>query len=185
MSVIANTERKNDTADKDLDKFLCFLLNNKSYAINIACIKEIMEHTDITPIPMMPEFFHGAINLRGSVVPVIDISSRLGMGTSKISKRSCIVIVEVEVGGEHLDVGVVVDTVSEVADIPPESIENAPSFGGRLHTEFMHGMGKLDEKFVILLNINRILSLEDMEMLKEVSDMSVKEHETQDSMDSQ
>ena len=171
MSTVANSKLETVTQDEDLDKYLCFLLNDKSYAINISCIKEIMEHTEITPIPMMPEFFRGAINLRGSVVPVIDISNRLGLGVSQISKRSCIVIVEVETDDEHLDAGVMVDAVSEVADIPSENIEKTPSFGGRLHTEFMHGMGKLDQRFVILLNVNRILSMTDIEILKDISDM--------------
>jgi purine-binding chemotaxis protein CheW len=181
MSAMIKTARQEVKTAEEMDKYLCFLLNNKSYAINISRVKEIMEHTEITPIPMMPEFFRGAINLRGSVVPVIDISNRLGMGASQISKRTCIVIIEVETDDEHLDVGVMVDAVSEVADIPSEHIEQAPSFGGRLETEFMHGMGKLNDNFVILLNVDRILSMEDVEMLKEIGDLSVTEPDAQDS----
>ena len=173
MSAIERTRQAELVVEEDLTKYLCFLLNNKSYAINISCVKEIMEHTEVTPIPMMPEFFRGAINLRGSGVPVLDISIRLGMGASQISKRSCIVIVEVEVNEERLDVGVMVDAVSEVTEILSSNIEKVPSFGGHLQTDFMHGMGKVNEKFVIILNVDRIFSMEDLEKLSEVSSMSI------------
>lgn len=178
MNSLVKTDEIHNSVEEELNKYLCFLLNNRSYAINISCIKEIMEHTEITPIPMMPEFFLGAINLRGAVVPVIDISNRLGMGTSQITRRSCIVIVEVKSGNEKLDVGVMVDAVSEVADMPEVNIEPPPSLGGQLRTEFMRGVGKLNEKFVILLNMNRILSMADVELLKELGEISAADHLT-------
>ena len=132
-------------------KYLTFLLGKKSYAISILKIKEILEYGEVTPIPRMPDFICGAINLRGKLVPVIDLLERLGNGKSEIEKRSCIVIVEMKYAEEVLSIGVIVDAVSKVMDFKQSDIEAAPSFGGALETDFIEGMGKVDEDFVIIL----------------------------------
>ena len=146
-------------------KYLTFLLGDKSYAISILKIKEILEYGSITPIPKMPDFICGAINLRGKLVPVIDLMERLGNGKSDIGKRSCIVIVEMKFSHETLSIGIIVDAVSKVMDFKKSEIEPAPSFGGYVDTDFIDGMGKVDEEFVIILNIDRVLSLNDLALL--------------------
>jgi purine-binding chemotaxis protein CheW len=160
---------KNDelaTAQQDLVmKYLTFLLGDKSYAISILKIKEIIEYGVVTPIPRMPEFICGAINLRGSVVPVIDLQERLGKGKSDITNRSCIVIIEMQFSSETLNIGVIVDAVSRVMDLKASEIERAPSFGGAIETDFIEGMGKVNEEFVVILNVDRVLSLDNLNIL--------------------
>ena len=156
------------SAQQDLVmKYLTFLLGDKSYAISILKIKEILEYGSITPIPRMPDFVCGAIYLRGRVVPVVDLLERLGNGKSEVGKRSCIVIVEMKFSNETLSIGVVVDAVSKVVDIKNSDIEAAPSFGGAVETDFIEGMGKLNDEFVVILNIDRVLSLDDLALLSE------------------
>ncbi len=155
-----------------LNKYLCFMLGDKRFAANILRIKEIMEHMEVTTIPMMPEFLCGVTNLRDSVVPVIDLGKRLGMDAVSIGRRTCIVIMEVAVHGASIDVGIMVDAVNQVADIAPNEIESAPSFGGNISTEFIEGMGKVGGVFVVLLNIDRLLSLDDLALLRDAGKMA-------------
>ena len=135
------------------------------FAISILGIKEIIEYGNLTTVPMMPDFIRGVINLRGAVVPVVDMSARFGRTASEVTRRSCIVIIEVETDEEKQDVGVVVDSVSEVLEIPAAEIEPAPSFGARIRADFISGMGKVNGKFVIILNADRVLSVDEMAML--------------------
>jgi len=118
---------------------------------------------------MMPPFIRGVINLRGSVVPVIDLSCRFGNQVTEISKRTCIVIVEVQDGDFRHDIGIMVDAVSEVIEIPSGEIEPPPSFGAKIRADFIHGMGKVAGKFVIILNIVRVLSVDEIAMLAKVA----------------
>lgn len=174
MNQLVDTNKEVATAQQDLVmKYLTFILGNKSYAISILKIKEILEYGTITPIPKMPDFICGAINLRGKLVPVIDLLERLGNGKSEIEKRSCIVIVEMNFGNETLNIGVIVDAVSKVMDFKKSDIEAAPSFGGSVDTDFIEGMGKVEEDFVIILNIDRVLSLDDLTLLASSKDVSV------------
>lgn len=163
-----NSSPTTDSARKDLHKYLCFLLGDKTYGISILRVEEIIEYTEIIPIPKMPDFICGAINLRGHVVPVVDIACRLSMERTTISKRTCIIVVEICIGNEAIEVGMLVDAVSQVANIPPGSIDPPPSFGGNLDTAFMQGMGKVNDCFVILLNVDCVLSLTDINMLSQV-----------------
>jgi len=146
-------------------KYLTFLLGDKSYAISILKIKEILEYGAVTSIPKMPDFICGAINLRGQIVPVIDLLERLGNGKSDVGKRSCIVIVEMKFSNETLNIGIIVDAVSKVMDFKNSEIEPAPSFGGAVDTDFIEGMGKLEDEFVVILNIDQVLSLNDLALL--------------------
>ena len=151
---------------EDFRKYLTFVLASETYGLSIRAIREIVEYGEVTPIPMMPDFIAGAINLRGRAVPVIDLATRLGGVRSEVSRRTCIVVVELELGGEALTVGVIVDAVSRVLDLLPEQIERAPSFGGHVRTDFIEGMGKVnDGEFVILLDIAKVLSMEDLKWL--------------------
>jgi purine-binding chemotaxis protein CheW len=118
---------------------------------------------------MMPEFIRGVINLRGAVVPVIDLSCRFGRARTEAARRTCVVIIEVRQGGETQDVGVMVDAVNEVLAIPAAEIEPAPAFGAKIRTDFIEGMGKVGGRFVIILAIDKVLSVEEMSMLSNVS----------------
>ncbi|MGD0958195.1 MAG: chemotaxis protein CheW [Methylomonas sp.] len=145
-------------------QYLTFVLNGELFAIGILNIKEIIDFGDLTKVPMMPPFVSGVINLRGSVVPVIDLSARFGKGATQILKRTCIVIVEtVSVGGDESevrqDIGVIVDAVNEVIDIQGGEIEPPPAFGARIRPDFISGMAKTGNGFIILLNVNQVLSV--------------------------
>jgi purine-binding chemotaxis protein CheW len=150
-----------------IQQYLTFVLSGEVFAIGILSIKEIIEYTHLTAVPMTPEYVRGVINLRGAVVPVLDLSVRFGKQSSPVTKRTCIVIIEIDAGGEHHDIGVVVDTVNAVLDIPASEIEPPPSFGTRIRTDFIQGMAKVNGKFVILLDVNQILATEEMLALTE------------------
>ncbi|MCE4557769.1 chemotaxis protein CheW [Roseateles cellulosilyticus] len=153
-------------AVSDPTQFLTFMLGGEMFAIGILAIKEIIEYQSLTEVPMMPASVRGVINLRGAVVPVMDLLARFGRPSSDITKRSCIVIVEVQVrDGERVEnqvVGIIVDSVSEVLDIAPADIEPPPSFGTRIRGDFIQGMGKVKGKFVILLDLNQVLALDEL-----------------------
>ena len=149
-------------------QYLTFSLGGEMFAVGILNVKEIIEYGHLTEIPMMPAFIRGVINLRGAVVPVIDLSARFGGKSTEIARRTCIVIVEVADDEIRQDVGILVDAVSEVLDIPPAEIEPAPSFGARIRADFIHGMGKVAGKFVIILSIDKVLSVEEIAQLASV-----------------
>lgn len=146
-------------------QYLTFLLSGDMYALGILHIKEIIEYGGLTTVPMMPAFVRGVINLRGSVVSVIDPAVRFGREPSPVTRRSCIVIVEILTETEKHEIGIVVDSVSAVLEIPDDQIEPAPAFGAKIRTDFIKGMGKVHDKFVILLDANRVLSVEEMSEL--------------------
>jgi len=153
---------------KEEDQFLTFVLGAEMFAIDILGIKEIIEYGNLTTVPMMPDFIRGVINLRGAVVPVVDLSARFGRDTSPVTRRTCIVIIEADGAGERHDIGVVVDAVSEVLEIPESEIEPPPSFGANIRADFISGMGKVKDKFVIILNANKVLSVDEMAILSGV-----------------
>ena len=152
-------------ADDSPQQYLTFSLGGEVFALGILNVKEIIEFGHITEIPMMPAFIRGVINLRGAVVPVIDLSARFGGSSSTVSRRTCIVIVELGDGEERQDLGVIVDAVNEVLEIPRADIEPPPSFGARIRADFIQGMGKVDGHFVIILNVERVLSTEEITLL--------------------
>src|SRR5690554_5154736 len=147
-------------------QYLSFQLQGEAFAIGILHIKEIIEYGQITAVPMMPKFLRGVINLRGAVVPVIDLNARFGREPSTIGKRTCIVIVEVGTEEQSQVLGMVVDAVNAVLDIPKEALEPAPTFGTGIRTDFIAAMGKLEQGFLIILNLDRILSWQDLQALK-------------------
>lgn len=153
------------TAEHDQQQYLTFNLGGEVFAIGILAIKEIIEYGNLTEVPMMPDFIRGVINLRGAVVPVVDLSARFGRKETKITRRTCIVIIEMQADGERQDVGVIVDAVNEVLEILPQDIEPPPAFGARIRTDFISGMGKVDGKFVIVLNVNKVLSMDELAQL--------------------
>ena len=146
----------------DAHQYLTFTLAGEMYAVGILNVKEIIEYGNLTEIPMMPSFIRGVINLRGAVVPVVDLAARFGGKPSDVQRRTCIVIIEVQQEDAKHDLGIMVDAVSEVLEIPGSEIEPAPSFGAKIRADFIAGMGKVDGKFVIILEIQRVLSVDEM-----------------------
>ena len=146
-------------------QFLTFMLGEEQFAVGILHIKEIIEYGSLATVPMMPDCVRGVINLRGAVVPVMDLSARFGRAPSAISKRSCIVIVEVasmDGGGGKQVLGMLVDAVNAVVEIAAGDIEPAPAFGTRIRPDFIAGIGKFNARFVILLDIEHVLSGEEI-----------------------
>ncbi|MEO6422909.1 MAG: chemotaxis protein CheW [Candidatus Nitrotoga sp.] len=170
MGALVKKEIHAVVSQQEEGQFLTFLIGGEMFAISILGIKEIIEYGSLTTVPMMPDFIRGVINLRGAVVPVVDLSARFGRKSSEITRRSCIVILEVEADGEKQDVGVVVDSVLEVLAIAASEIEPPPSFGAMIRTDFISGMGKVSGKFVIILQADRVLSVDEMAMLTQATD---------------
>jgi purine-binding chemotaxis protein CheW len=146
-------------------QYLTFLLAGEVFAIGILGIKEIIEYEAVTAVPMMPAYMRGVINLRGAVVPVADLGLRFGKSSSEVTKRTCIVIVELEMNEERQVFGLVVDAVNAVVDIPAAEIEPPPTFGSRIRADFIFGMGKVGGRSVIILNVDHVLAAEEMEVL--------------------
>jgi purine-binding chemotaxis protein CheW len=157
----AAKEREGD----EQDQYLTFRLREETFAMAILGVKEIIEFGTLTPVPMMPECVRGVINLRGRVVPVIDLAVRFGREQTVPNRRTCVVIVEVGTEDERQDLGVVVDAVNQVVEIPAQDIEPAPGFGTKVRAEFIAGMGKLNGDFVIILDMAKVLSPEDLAAL--------------------
>jgi purine-binding chemotaxis protein CheW len=149
-------------------QYLTFVVGGETYGIGILGIKEILEYGTITRVPLMPETIRGVINLRGSVVPVVDLSARFGGAPTEATKRSCVVILEMEHEEGRETVGMLVDNVNEVLEIAPQDIEPAPSFGARIRTDFIAGMARVEELFVILLDVDHVLSMDELAALAEV-----------------
>jgi len=147
-------------------QYLTFFVAGERYAVAILDVKEIIEVGQMTRVPMTPDYIRGVINLRGSVVAVVDLGVRLGKGRSGLSKRSCIVLVEVESHGERQQLGMLVDEVNEILEIPTSHLQPAPDFGTHIRTDFIRAMGRVDEQFMILLDINHVLSVEELARLK-------------------
>lgn len=149
-------------------QYLTFVLGAETFAIGIMAIKEIIEYSSLTEVPMMPTYVRGVINLRGAVVPVLDLPVRFGKAASAVSKRTCIVIIEVVLGSERHTLGLVVDAVNAVLDIPTSEIEPPPAFGASIRTEFIRGMVKVNSKFVILLDVDHALAADEVQALTEI-----------------
>ncbi len=146
-------------------QYLTFTLGEEDFALDISQVREVLNYTTITRVPRMPQFLSGVINLRGNVVPVIDLRMKLGMNAIKITSDSCIVIVEVFIDGEMTQMGALTDSVKEVIDLDPGQISPAPRLGTQIKSEFIKGMGTLGEKFLIILDIDRILSDDELAMV--------------------
>lgn len=168
---------KRQNSSVETQQFLTFLLAGEPYAINILVIKEIIEYGSLTSVPLMPEFIRGVLNLRGQVLPVIDLAARFGRDPAEIARRTCIIIVEMDNDGDRQDVGVVVDSVSEVMDISASAIQPPPAFGAKIRADFIEGMVEVDGKFIIILNVNRVLSLDEMALLASLENEAPQETE--------
>ena len=139
-------------------KYLTFALGPEEYGLEILKVREIIGYMDITAVPQTPSYVKGVINLRGQVIPVIDLRAKFGMDTAETTEQTCIIVVEITQGGRKFNTGIVVDHVQEVLDIAGENIEEAPQFGSSVDTSFILGMGKVGETVKILLDIDKVLS---------------------------
>lgn len=143
-------------------QFLTFTLDGEIFALEIDRVREVMDFTAVTRVPRTPDYMRGVINLRGLVVPVVDLRLKLGMSRTEKSVNTCIIITEVTVDGETQVIGAMADSVQEVLDLEPSQIEPPPRIGTHLNTEFLKGMGKHDDQFVIILDMDRSFSAEDL-----------------------
>ncbi|HEY6872325.1 MAG TPA: chemotaxis protein CheW [Geobacteraceae bacterium] len=143
-------------------QYLTFTLAEELFALDIAKVREVLDYTAVTRVPGTPEFMRGVINLRGSVVPVVDMRLKFGMPATERGVNTCIIIVEVAVDGETTVLGAMADAVQEVLELEPDLIEPPPRIGTRLNIEFIRGMGKRDEAFLIILDIDRVFSLDEL-----------------------
>jgi len=144
------------------NQYLTFELDGEIFALEIAKVREVLDFTTVTRVPKMPAFMRGVINLRGSVVPVVDMRLKFGLPPADRTVNTCIIIVEIEMDGEMVALGALADSVKEVVELEAAEIEPAPRIGARLGTEFIRGMGKREEGFLILLDINRVFSNEEL-----------------------
>ena len=138
-------------------KYLTFALANEEYGLEILKVREIIGYMEITAVPQTPAYVKGVINLRGQVIPVVDLRAKFGMETTDITEQTCIIVVEIGQGQHSFSTGIVVDHVEEVLDIAGDNIEEAPKFGSAVNTDFILGMGKIGESVKILLDIDRVL----------------------------
>lgn len=150
-------------------QFLTFRLDAETFAIDVRQVREILDVTQITCVPQMPAYMLGVINLRGNVVPVIDLRLKFGMPALVTDRDNCIIVIEVDFAGETTVVGARADAVSEVLDLPQDAITPPPRLGTELRNEFIRGMGKKDEGFIILLDIDHIFSSDELVLLQEVA----------------
>lgn len=157
-------EKRNET-----NQYLTFRLGEETFALEIGKVREVLDFTTVTRVPRVPDFMRGVINLRGSVVPVIDLRLKFGMSATEKTVRTCVIIAEVCLEGETTVLGALADSVQEVLDLEPEQIEEAPRLGTRMDTEFIRGMGKRGEQFIILLDIDRVFSAGEIDSLSQVN----------------
>lgn len=160
-----------DTNELELavqQQYLTYFLAEEEYGINIQKVKEIIEYTAITKVPKVPRWIRGVINLRGNVVPVVDLAVRFGLEERPITKTTCIIIVEVQQETEKAVMGVIADAVNQVIALNAEEIEEPPAFGTRIRLEYLAGMGKLGKKFALILNIDRVLSATELLTVSEL-----------------
>jgi purine-binding chemotaxis protein CheW len=148
-------------------QYLTFKLDEEVFALDVAKVKEILEYSTVTKVPQTPDFMRGVINLRGSVVPVIDLRLKFGMTATEQTVNTCIIVAEVDMEGETILLGALADSVQEVNEMEPGQIEAAPHIGTRLNTDFIKGMGKQDNHFVMILDIDRVFTSEELQTVQE------------------
>lgn len=164
---------KGEEVDEVIDKinqYLTFTLGEEDFALDIGKVREVLDYTTITKVPRMPEFLRGVINLRGNVVPVIDLRYKLGMGTIEQSVDTCIVIVEIIIDDDLTHIGALADSVKEVIDLDPSQISPPPKLGIRINNEFIRGMGKQGEKFLMILDIDRVLTVDGLDVAQSMNE---------------
>lgn len=166
MAVAAITETRT---------YLTFTLDEEDFAVDVCNVREVLDFTNVTKVPRTPDFMKGVINLRGSVVPVVDMRLKFGLPEAEVTVDTCIIVMEVEMEGEATIIGALADSVKEVFELDPRHIEPPPRIGTRLDTEFISGMGKYNEDFIIILDINEVFSADELILFREATDSPVAE----------
>ena len=149
-------------------QFLTFSLDKECFAVGVEHVREVLEKTSITRVPKTPEYMQGVINIRGNVVPVIDLRSKLGLPVIADTLDTCIIVTEIELEDDMLVLGLLVDSVDEVVEIKPEDIEPAPHMGHQIDTTYIKGIGKRDERFIIILKSEKIFDTDEMDTISKV-----------------
>lgn len=151
----------------DTTQYLTFRLQEETYAVDVANIREILDFTAVTKVPKTPDYLRGVFNLRGSVVPVVDLKHKFGLSFTDKTVNTCIIVMELIIDGEPVVLGALADAVQEVLDLESAHIEPAPRIGTRLNTEFIRGIGKHNESFLIILDISKIFSFDEVTTLRD------------------
>lgn len=155
-----------ETGSMEINQYLTFKLDEEVFGLAIGKVREVLDFTAVTRVPQTPAYMRGVINLRGSVVPVIDLNLKFGMKETVKTVNTCIIIAEIEMDGEVTVLGALADSVQEVVELEQDQIEPAPKIGTRLNTDFIKGMGKREEVFIILLDIDRVFSHEEITIVQ-------------------
>ena len=156
----------NLSAITETTQYLTFKLGEEVFALDIAKVREVLDFTSVTKVPRTPEFMRGVINLRGNVVPVVDMRLKFGMTKTEKTVNTCIIIVEISLDGDTTILGALADSVQEVIDLEPDKIEPAPKIGTRLRTDFIKGMGKRNDQFIIILDIDKVFSVDELSLVQ-------------------
>jgi purine-binding chemotaxis protein CheW len=156
----------------EITQYLTFILGEEIFSLEIARVREVLDYTIITKVPRTPSFLRGVINLRGSVVPVVDLRTTFGMQTGVVSVNTCIIIVETMVDGDTIVLGLLADAVQEVLDLDQESIKPAPRIGTKIDAGFIKGMGRQNDRFIIILDIDRVFSSDELGMVQGIKDIT-------------
>lgn len=159
-------------------QYLTFTLDGEAFATEISRVREVLEYTQVTPVPRTPAYMQGVINLRGSVVPVVDLRLQFEMSAGEQTVDTCIIIIEVNIDGQSTVLGALADSVQEVIDLKPEQLEPAPSLGTRINNEFISAMGKVDERFVIVLDMNRVFTSDQLDAVQQCEQQTANDQES-------
>jgi purine-binding chemotaxis protein CheW len=150
------------------DQHLTFQLSGEEMALPVMNVREILRYGKINKMPMLPDFIEGVINLRGHVVPVINLAVKFGLERNEIDKRTCIIIMEFDAGSSTVQMGIVIEEVLQVVEIPASEIEPRPSLGANIDTKFIKGMARMEENFIVILDISKVLSMEEISVVSEM-----------------
>jgi purine-binding chemotaxis protein CheW len=180
MLSIVNSKLSEEVAMEDMNtasskQYVTFSLGKDLFGVEVTRTREILSLTPVTKVPQTPDYLLGVINLRGQVVPVVDMRLKLGLPAGEETEDTCIIVVEVQIDGEPIVVGALADAVREVLEIRSDQIEPPPRLGTRLKTEFITGMGKIDDQFMILLNIDRIFNSDELALVQDVGQVEANE----------
>lgn len=166
-------KEENAGSSSEIEQYLTFKLGAEVFAIEITKVKEVIDFSDVTKVPGTPEYMRGVLNLRGSVVPVIDLQMKFGMGTTKKTVNTCVIIVEVPMDDDVTQLGALADSVQEVINLEHEQVEPPPRIGMNLRTDFIKGMGKSGDQFIIILDINKIFTEEELNIVDDIKGNSL------------
>lgn len=173
MSTATTTENSSkdvsELAQRLAGKYLTFKLANEDYGLEILKVQEIIQMQTVTHVPKTPEYIRGVINLRGKVIPVIELRKKFSMNVAEDTEKTCIIVVQVGSSNAPLIIGIIIDEVSEVLDINAKDIQDAPSFGSQVNTDYIMGVGKINNKVKMLLDIDKVLTVADTNLINEIS----------------